>query len=91
MPKRRSKSLAAIRARARRARQRDGIDFDIRLRTITKPLVAMLRASARLDNKIILEDKRPRRADVEREFKTYTEQSIARWQYWQRFGTIPRW
>jgi hypothetical protein len=88
MPKRRSKSPAAIRARARRARQRDGVDFDIRLRTITKPLVAMLRASARLDNKTILEDKRPRRVDVEREFKTYTEQSIARWQQW---GIIPRW
>jgi hypothetical protein len=75
----RSKSPAAIRARARRARQRNGVDFDIRLRTNTRRLIAMLRASARTEGKSILKSDKPSRAETEREANVFVEVIVARW------------
>jgi hypothetical protein len=77
MPKRRSKTPAAIRARAYRARRREGIG-DFRLRTKERRLAKMLRVRAYTEEgRLILED--PTRAAIERELTRYTEALVVRW------------
>jgi uncharacterized membrane protein YebE (DUF533 family) len=77
MLQRRSRSPAAIRARARRARQRAGIEFDLTTRTHTRRLVAAMHAAARADGRRLDDDMT--RAAIERELTAIAESFVARW------------
>jgi hypothetical protein len=73
----RSRSAAADRARARRARQRDGIRWDLHVRTNTRRLVAAMKAlkAARGDAVGPLDTK----AAVEAELGEMVEELVTRW------------
>jgi hypothetical protein len=80
MLRRRSRSPAAIRARARRARQRDGIAYDLKVRIHTRRLIAVLRAIAWNDEgRRTLEADPPTHAETEYELNRMLGGLVARW------------